>query len=158
MFKKTKCVNKNIGSLLIIAISLLVALLLRLRFGSNLMFYIYHSELCFFPSRAMYAFMYITRIIICAYLSVQFINNRVYGISAVNIISLFALYLEYWLIFFKESILTVIILLLFTLIINVRCIKNRCQKYEKNIFAVIMLYLYCIMQIIIIISLISVII
>lgn len=153
--------NQKYLLIIVTIITVSLALLLRLSLGSNLMFYAYHNNIKFFPGRALYNFLYIFRIFLCSYIITasacdkltaekrKFINGN---------ISLLCLYFEYWLVFFKESILTAILLCILTIYINLKYLKRNllCKHYSFLYYVVI--FLFCLIQLIMIISLISMII
>ena len=144
-----------------LAVNLFIAIILRMTLGSNLMFYAYHNSLNFFPGRVFYAFLSILRLILCSYV-VSFLlskNNVIrFRVLVPGIISILYIFIEYWLVFFKESILTVIVLCAITIYLNLKFIKKyfNCRNNYNLVYIVTLVY--CLIQAVIIICLASIII
>ncbi len=147
--------------IIVTIITISLSLLLRLSLGSNLMFYAYHNNINFFPCRASYLCLYLLRIIFCSYIITESVRvklvtgNRLF---IIGIISVLSLYLEYWLVFFKESILTVILICILTIYLNFKYLKSNLYCRHNSLSLYVVISVFCVIQLIMIICLISVII
>ena len=159
MTKKT--IRHNSYLIIIPIVSLLIALLLRLKLGSNLMFYVYHDHINFFPCRISYSLLYIIRILICSfYMAITLIQKlrRDKRLIARSLLSLITIYLEYWLVFFKESIITVILFSVLILVVNFKYVKINLLSKNDSYILYILISLFCVIEFYMIICILSIII
>ncbi len=158
MNKKVKFFSVHSLGIILSLICVAIAILLRMCLGNNLMFFVYHSQTSFFPPRAIYNLIYLLRIIVCSYILALIIEDLNFNkkLSLKWMYCLIALYIEYWLLFFKESVIITIFLISLSVILNLN--NLRYSRTLCNFGFNLLISLYSIIQIYLIVCLFSVII
>ena len=147
----------------ILIVAFVLALIIRLNAGSNVLFYAYLARRSIFPGRVSYAFLYIIRIIITALMvySSFFYGCRLRSqrkLIIISIISLFVVLFEYKLLFFYESFLITILMLSLIVFCNMCEIKKICISSIRYPNWAAYSFVLCIIQLYMIICILSIII
>ena len=77
---------------------------------------------------------------------------------AISLLSLITIYLEYWLVFFKESIITVILFSVLILVVNFIYVKINLLSKNDSYILYILISLFCVIEFYMIICILSIII
>ncbi len=164
MIKRNRLRTDEFKIIIIFPIAaLILALIMRLRLGSNVMFYAYHSHISCFPGREAYAFLYITRIILNSVMlglifACRDMMRKRAKVLIVTAFSFITILIEYKLLFFCESILTVVVMSVISIIMILRIIRKNskcsCVSFEWIALASVL----CFVQVYMIICILSIII
>lgn len=138
-------------------ITLIVMLLIRINNSCTLYFYAYHSSTSFFPQRFIYFFLYFARIFIASLLLCEFCKLQCSGKNGKilcfwSVFILISVLVEYKLIFCLESILTVIIIGVASVVGLIKAFFVACRftKVSILLFIVIQIYmLICLVSVIV---------
>lgn len=145
--------NKTVKTNFILPLIFFVlAMIYRLCLGSNVVFFVYHSCNSIFPSNTIYTILYYLRIFLSSYaLSLALrSHNSTKKLKIISLICLLSIYIEYWLLLFKENIIFSIVIMILTAIFYLKVLYKGNMSRELCFKFNIVLSLYIIIQILLI--------